>query len=78
MGSLIEGQSHEERYIIIQPTFSKQAFKIFEHCVIERKNSNLLQLGIEPGRLLDLQANTLPHHCKSKLLPQGIRSLLYT
>ena len=31
--------------------------------VVEPKKSNMLQPGIEPG-LLDLQANTLPHHCK--------------
>ena len=32
---------------------------------------------IEP-RSLDLQANTLPRRCKSRLLPQGSRSVLYT
>ena len=36
----------------------------------------LLQPGIEP-RSLDLQANTLPRRCKSRLLPQGSRSVLY-
>ena len=36
----------------------------------------LPQPGIEP-RLLDLQANTLPRRCKSRLLPQGSRSVLY-
>ena len=30
----------------------------------------LPQLGIEP-RSLDLQTNTLPRRCKSRLLPQG-------
>ena len=35
------------------------------------------QLGIEP-RLLDLQANTLPCSCKSWLLTQDSRSVLYT
>ena len=33
----------------------------------------LPQPGIEP-RSLDLQANTLPRRCKSRLLPQGSRS----
>ena len=37
----------------------------------------LSQPGIEP-RTLDLQANTLPRRCKSRLLPQGSRSVLYT
>ena len=37
----------------------------------------LPQPGIEP-RSLDLQANTLPRRCKSRLLPQGSRSVLYT
>ena len=36
----------------------------------------LSQPGIEP-RSLDLQANTLPRRCKSRLLPQGSRSVLY-
>ena len=36
----------------------------------------LSQLGIEP-RSLDLQANSLPRRCKSRLLPQGSRSALY-
>ena len=36
----------------------------------------LPQPGIEP-RSLDLQANTLPRRCKSRLLPQGSRSVLY-
>ena len=36
------------------------------------------EVGIEPGPQ-DLQANTLPRHCKSRLLPQGSRSVvLYT
>ena len=34
----------------------------------------LSQLGIEP-RSLDLQVNTLPGRCKSRLLPQGSRSV---
>ena len=34
----------------------------------------LPQPGIEP-RTLDLQTNTLPHRCKSRLLPQGSRSV---
>ena len=38
----------------------------------------LPQLGIEPGSL-DLQANTLPCRCKSRLLPQGSRRVfIYT
>ena len=38
----------------------------------------LSQPGIEP-RTLDLQANTLPRRCKSRLLPQGSRSVfIYT
>ena len=36
----------------------------------------LPQPGIEP-RSLDLQANTLPRRYKSRLLPQGSRSVLY-
>ena len=36
----------------------------------------LSQPGNEP-RSLDLQANTLPRHCKSQLLPQGSRTVLY-
>ena len=36
----------------------------------------LPQLGIEP-RSLDSQANTLTRRCKSRLLPQGSRSVLY-
>ena len=36
----------------------------------------LSQPGIEP-RSLDLQANTLPRRCKSRLLRQGSRSVLY-
>ena len=35
------------------------------------------EVGIEPGPQ-DLKANTLPRHCKSQLLPQGSRSVLYT
>ena len=34
-------------------------------------------MGIEPGPQ-DLEANTLPRCCKSRLLPQGSRSVLYT
>ena len=38
----------------------------------------LSQPGIEP-KSLDLQANTLPRRCKSRLLPQGSRSVfIYT
>ena len=37
----------------------------------------LPQPGIEP-RSLDQQANTLPRRCKSRLLPQGSRSVSYT
>ena len=37
----------------------------------------LPQPGIEP-RLLDQQANILPRRCKSRLLPQGSRSVSYT
>ena len=33
-------------------------------------------MGIEPGPQ-DLKANTLPRRCKSRLLPQGSRSVLY-
>ena len=35
------------------------------------------EVGIEPGPQ-DLKANTLPRRCKSRLLPQGSRSVLYT
>ena len=45
--------------------------------VVEQKYFNLSQPGIEP-RSLDLQANTLPHRCKSRHQPQGSRSKLYT
>ena len=34
------------------------------------------EMGIEPGPQ-DLKANTLPRRCKSRLLPQGSRSVLY-
>ena len=34
----------------------------------------LSQPGIEP-RSLNLQANTLPRHCKDRLLPQASRSV---
>ena len=44
--------------------------------VVERKYFNLTQPGIEP-RSLDLQVNTLTRRCKSRLLPQGSRSVLY-
>ena len=37
----------------------------------------LPEVGIEPGPQ-DLKANTLPRRCKSRLLPQGSRSVLYT
>ena len=39
--------------------------------------SHLPEVGIEPGAQ-DLKANTLPRRCKSRLLPQGSRSVLYT
>ena len=35
------------------------------------------EVGIEPGPQ-DLKANTLPRRCKSRPLPQGSRSVLYT
>ena len=35
------------------------------------------EVGIQPGPQ-DLKANTLPRRCKSRLLPQGSRSELYT
>ena len=35
------------------------------------------EVGIEPGPQ-DLKANTLPRRCKSRLLPQGSRSVLDT
>ena len=35
------------------------------------------EVGFEPGPQ-DLKANTLPRRCKSRLLPQGSRSVLYT
>ena len=35
------------------------------------------EVGVEPGPQ-DLKANTLPRRCKSRLLPQGSRSVLYT
>ena len=44
--------------------------------VVERKIFYLLQPGIKP-RSLDLQANTLPSRCKSRLVSQGSRSVLY-
>ena len=34
------------------------------------------EVGMEPGPQ-DLKANTLPRRCKSRLLPQGSRSVLY-
>ena len=41
------------------------------------EKSQLPEVGIEPGPQ-DLKANTLPRRCKSRLLPQGSRSVLYT
>ena len=41
------------------------------------EKSHMPEVGIEPGPQ-DLKANTLPRHCKSRLLPQGSRSVLYT
>ena len=41
-----------------------------------RKKLQLPEVGIEPGPQ-DLKANTLPRHCKSRLLPQGSRNVLY-
>ena len=35
------------------------------------------EVGFEPGPQ-DLKANTLPRRCKSRLLPQGSSSVLYT
>ena len=40
------------------------------------EKSQLPEMGIEPGPQ-DLEANTLPRRCKSRLLPQGSRSVLY-
>ena len=45
------------------------------HCRIV-KIFYLPQPGIEP-RSLDLQANTLPRRCESRLPPQGSSSVLY-
>ena len=55
----------------------RQAWKFVLLSVLERKYLTCPQPGIEP-RSLDLQANTLPRRCKSWLLPQGSRSVLYT
>ena len=41
------------------------------------EKSQLPEVGIERGPQ-DLKANTLPRRCKSRLLPQGTRSVLYT
>ena len=41
------------------------------------EKSHMPEVGIEPGPQ-DLKANTLPRRCKSRLLPQGSRSALYT
>ena len=41
------------------------------------KKRQLPEVGIEPGPQ-DLKANTEPRRCKSRLLPQGSRSVLYT
>ena len=49
--------------------------RILVHCG-RAKIFYLPQPGIEP-RSLDLQVNTLPRRCKSRLLPQGSRSVLY-
>ena len=38
------------------------------------EKSQLPEVGIEPGPQ-DLKANTLPRRCKSRLLPQGSRSV---
>ena len=43
----------------------------------DAEKSQLPKVGIEPG-LQDLKENTLPRRCKSQLLPQGSRSVLYT
>ena len=44
--------------------------------VIEQKHFSLPQPGIEP-RSLDLQAKNSITYCKSRLLPQGSRRVLY-
>ena len=60
------------------PPPQKKLYNFSEDRVAERKYFYLSQQGIDPG-LLDLQANTLPHCCKSWLfLPQGSRSVSYT
>ena len=46
---------------------------VWRHCR-RVKILHLSQPGIEP-RSLNLQANTLPRHCKSRLLPQGSKSV---
>ena len=40
------------------------------------EKSHMPEVGIEPGPQ-DLKANTQPRRCKSRLLPQGSRSVLY-
>ena len=50
---------------------------VISTCVIEQKYLKLSQPGIKP-KSLDLQANTLPCGCKSGLLLEGSRSVLYT
>ena len=42
----------------------------------DAEKSQQPEVGIEHGPQ-DLKANTLPRHCKSRLLPQGSRSVLH-
>ena len=41
------------------------------------EKSQLPEVGIEPGPQ-DLKENAQPRRCKSRLLPQGSRSVLFT
>ena len=59
----------------LRPNFTGQFVRVLYHRICRRaKIFYLPQPGIEP-RTLDLQANTLPRRCKSRLLPQGSRSV---
>ena len=50
-------------------------YQLKSHTIgVERKYSNLSEPGIEP-RSLDLQANSLPRHCKSKAVEVSSDSL---
>ena len=68
-------------YFVIFIVLTFSSFKTFKRLHVEMTKCRrakifyLPQPGIEP-RLLDLQANTLPRRCKSRLLPQGSRSVL--